>query len=171
MVPLGALRTLALALTPSIPALTDDSRCHPRACLHSDLFRVSRGSSHPRTPEHAVRWMVGTSPTMTTWVPSERGTTLEGFYSVSSRACRPVAWTRACAGMTAPLTRRLGLAAFGLLGRGFGLGGLALEALLLWLGFGGVVARHALGEAGRVEEARHAVGWLCPDGEPVLGPL
>src|SRR4051812_14402714 len=72
MVPLGALRTLALALTPSIPALTDGSRCHPRACLHSDLFRVSRGSSHPRTPEHVDRWVVGISPTMTSWYqPSE----------------------------------------------------------------------------------------------------
>ena len=29
-------------------------------------------SSHPRTPEQVVGWMVGTSPTMTTWVPSEK---------------------------------------------------------------------------------------------------
>ena len=32
--------------------------------------RGSRGSSVPQTPELADGWMVGTSPTMTTWVPT-----------------------------------------------------------------------------------------------------
>src|SRR5262245_38587234 len=47
-------------------------------CLPSDLFRGSRGSSHPRTPEQAVGWMVGPSPTMTNSIRCECATTLRG---------------------------------------------------------------------------------------------
>ena len=62
-------------------------RCHPRACLHSDLFRVSRGSSVQRAPELADGWMVGTSPTTTTpvsvWILVYRSRFTRGF----ARSC------------------------------------------------------------------------------------
>src|SRR5581483_4386695 len=62
---------------------------------------------------------------------------------------------------------RLGLAARGFLCGG----GLALLALLLGLGLLGVVARRALGEPGRIEEARHAVGRLRTHAQPMLDAL
>ena len=39
--------------------------CRGRACMHSDLSRVSRPSTHQRAPEQIARWVLGTSPRMT----------------------------------------------------------------------------------------------------------
>src|SRR5262245_54545008 len=71
---------------------------------------------------------------------------------------------------TASSSRRLGLAALGLLG---GLRGrrLALHALLAWLGLVGVLLGLALGEPRCVEKARHAVGRLRADAQPMLDAL
>ena len=56
--------------------------CHSRACLPSHSLRGSRGSILPQAPELAERWMVGTSPTMTT---SEGGLAVRS--RVASASC------------------------------------------------------------------------------------
>src|SRR6185437_4841535 len=56
-------------------------------------------------------------------------------------------------------------------GRGLGAGLGAFGRLLARLGALGVVARGALGEAGGVEEAQHAVGRLGADAQPMLDAL
>jgi hypothetical protein len=59
-------------------ATTSHRLCHGRACQYSDWFRVSRPSTHQRTPKQAERWILGPSPRMTSIARAARTPLLGG---------------------------------------------------------------------------------------------